>query len=343
MSAATALDQAPVEVACDESGFTGGNLTIQDTVFVHASIRIASSVARVEMDRLGRQTVSHGELKAAWLLRRGDRADLRRLLDPAGPLVGPARVHLIDTRLFLLARLADVLLGSSVVSGLDLPGAAHRQRALALVLRRHGEQVYGTRQWREFLVSAGNALRRTSRWVPVSAAEDFVATARRLMALPAPAAVRDAMHQLGSDGARLHAIRRTFLEEPRRPPLLEPLLPALTRAVLRWGAEHPALVVVHDEQSALTRWRITDIAEVLSRRHPGHTLDLVRVDSRVDPRVQVADLVAGVARRAAAGLLAGRPDPELVDIVRPLVDPRSVWPDDSWSAEGVWVGQVCSG
>jgi hypothetical protein len=327
----TGSEVGPVEIACDESGFTGGNLTFRDTVFVHASIRISAAVAQAEMDRLGHRVSARGELKAGWLLRWADRVDLRRLLDPRGPILEDARVHLIDSRLFLLCRLTDVALGSSEVDGLDLPGIDPGRREPALALRRDGERVFGTEQWDAFLTAAGNALRTNSRWVPATAVTDFEEAADRLASAPAPAAVREATHRLRTGGGNLRAARQALEDDPRRSPLLEPLLPALTRAVLGWSAAHPSLVVVHDEQSALTPWRVADIARLLAARHPGHTLDLVRVDSRVDARVQVADLVAGIARRAASSVLTGQPADELVELVRPLIDPESLWPDDQWA------------
>ena len=323
---------APVEVACDESGFTGGNLTFRHTVFAHASLQVAREAALSEMQRLRRRVSAHGELKASWLLRWCDHADLRRLLEPAGLLRGGVLVHLSDTRLFLLSRLTDVMLGRSEVSGLDLPGQEPTAGEPALVLHRHGEQVFGPQRWQGFLTAAGNALRTNSRWVPATAVTDFEDALDDLASARAPQDVRDTLRRLRSGTGRVRAIRRILAEDSRRPPLLEPLLPALTRAVAWWGAEHPALVVVHDEQSALTTWRVAEMGRRLADQQPGHLLDVRRVDSRDDPRVQIADLVAGIARRAAAGVLIGRPNPMLVDLVRPLVDARSVWADDSWTA-----------
>jgi hypothetical protein len=65
---------------------------------------------------------------------------------------------------------------------------------------------------------------------------------------------------------------------------------------------------VHDEQSVLTPGRVSAIAEELEVSHPGRRLaGFVRVDSRHDPRVQIADLVAGVVRRSVEDRLAGQP------------------------------------
>lgn len=334
VSAAKRASSAPdrrLEVACDESGFTGGNLTFRHAVFAHASLQIAAEAAREEMGRLRRRVAAHGELKASWLLRWCDAGDLRRLLNPDGLLRGGALVHLSDTRLFLLARLTDVLLGSAEVSGLDLPGEHEDTREPALILRRHGETVFGPQRWNDFLITAGHALRTNSRWVPPTAVEEFEDAVDDLLTFAAPRPVNEALRRLRPATDRIRTIRRWLEDDSRRPPLLEPLLPALTRAVLWWGAEHPSLLIVHDEQSALTQWRVADIERRLAGQHLGHGLELVRVDSRDDPRVQVADLVAGIARRAAAGLLTGRLDPALIELVAPLVDTRSVWVDDAWA------------
>ena len=259
----------PVEIACDESGFTGGNLTFRHTVFTHASLRVPVESAREEMARLRLRVAAHGELKASWLLRWCDDDDLHRLLDPSGLLGGQVRVHVTDTRLFLLCRLADVLLSSDEISGLDLPGEAADRRGVALELYRQGDTVFGLQRWQAFLVAAGKALRATSRWVPASAVSDFEGELAELAAAPTPAPVREALLRLRAGAGRARAVRRSLEVDSRRPPLLEPLLPALTRCVLGWGTEHRALAVVHDEQSVLTPWRIRDIARPAGPRAAG--------------------------------------------------------------------------
>jgi len=322
-----------IEIACDESGFTGGNLTFPQAVFAHASLRISREAAAEEMERLRRRVSAHGELKASWLLRWCEHGDLVRLLGPDG-VVDRAVVHLSDTRLFLLARLCDALLGVTAVIGLDLPGKDAAVRATALHLHRHGEVVFGPLRWQRFLVAAGHVLRTNSRWIPATAVADFEQAVAELASAPGPGpqTVRDELRRLQASADRAGAVRRWLEADSRRPPLLEPLLPALTHAVLWWGADHPTLVVVHDEQSALTRWRLAEIGARLADHHPGHTFHLDRVDSRKDPRVQIADLVAGIARRAARGWLTGQGDDELLELVRPLIDPRSIWADDAWLA-----------
>jgi hypothetical protein len=57
----------------------------------------------------------------------------------------------------------------------------------------------------------------------------------------------------------------------------------------------------------------------------GRLADLTLVDSRWDARVQVADFLAGVARKIASDQLKRRSDPELVALLRPYVDSHSIW------------------
>ena len=332
-----------VEVACDESGFTGGNLTSAGAVFSHASVLVSSAAAESEMERLRRRVSAHGELKASWLLRWCDPGDLQRLLAPDGLLAAGAQVLLIDIRLFLLRRLTDVLLDADEISGLDVPGRTVHTRAAAHLLHRDGERTFGSHRWQEFLVTAGFALRTNSRWGPDAPVDELDGALTALVDAAPPAPIRQLLGRLRSATDRARDIRQVLEADPHRPPLLEPLLPSLTQAVLWWGADRPGLRIVHDEQSALTPWRVAEIEGRLAEQHPRHVLDLVRVDSRDDPRVQVADLVAGIARRAGSGVLAGRPDPALVELVHPLVDPGSVWFDDTWLRSAASVTQVTAG
>jgi hypothetical protein len=102
-------------------------------------------------------------------------------------------------------------------------------------------------------------------------------------------------------------MQRLIDEDPELPPPWEPLVPALTETILHWSAGGRSVAVVHDEQSALTRGRVARIGAFLAERfEPPPLRSFVQVDSRDDPRVQVADLIAGIARRRTpepAGLL----------------------------------------
>ena len=294
-----------VEIACDESGFSGGSLVGgHTTVFAHASVRMGSAAAGQLIDRLRAQTGGHAsELKSVRLREPHRRAVAEELLAATVPDV---RIHLTDTTLFVLARLADLVVHGTAVAGTDSPAGDPRARALALSLR-------ADRRPREFLVRAGNLMRTHNRWLP----KDPVASFYALPGLP---------DEIRRARPVIEQVRAAHERDRKRTPLMEPVVPALARTVEAWLAIAPEVQVVHDEQSALTKDRLADIADTVARRHPGGRLASVRlVDSRTDPRVQVADLLAGVARRVASDVLAGREDEALAALLRPYVVADSTW------------------
>ena len=83
-------------------------------------------------------------------------------------------------------------------------------------------------------------------------------------------------------------------------------IPALAETVLTWSDGRRRVLVTHDEQSALTADRLTRLRHALTVDGLAPLAGLVMVDSRDDPRVQVADLIAGMTRRFA-GLGAASP------------------------------------
>jgi hypothetical protein len=324
-------DARHLEIACDESGFSGGNLVGgQSPVFAHASVRMEPGDARKLVDSLLRQIGAHGsgEYKAAELLRPRRRPVLLGLLGPSSPIQGNAHVHLTDTRFFVLARVIDVLLGEESVQGTACPGHNAHTRRMAITLYRSGEHVYGRDRWQEFLTLAANLFRTNNRWLPKMPVPTFYAAVEAMAQTSTPADVHEVMNLLRSTRPIAEATRAAHLQNPKWTPLLEPLIPALTRAVQFWGSYAITVSVVHDEQSALTPERIADIARTFAASHPSRQLIDVRlVDSRSDARVQLADFVAGIARRLTSDELKGNPDAELTTMLSPLIDRQSVWAD----------------
>jgi Protein of unknown function (DUF3800) len=324
-----------IEIVCDESGFSGGNLVGvgHSPVFAHASICIESQTGAQLVQQLRQEIGARGsgEYKSPEIMRPRRRPVLLWLLGPTSPIYGNAYVHLTDTRFFVLARLLDVLLGGQPVSGITSPGRNARTRPMALALYKLGEHSYGTPRWQEFLKLSANLFRTNNRWLPKTPVQSFYAAVDSLAEASETSAaseVREVMRKLQSTGPIAEATRASYLRNPKLTPLMEPLLPALNRAVQVWGSQAASLSVIHDEQSALTAERIADIAAAYAAGQPGHQLTDVRlVDSNREPRVQIADFVAGVARRLASDQLQDRADPEISALLGPLIDPESVWVD----------------
>lgn len=164
-----------------------------------------------------------------------------------------------------------------------LPDPAPGQAA---ALYREGPLLFGQERWTAFLASANDHLRSRNGPVPLV--------------------------DLGPGPVDEIVVRLAQHAEPR--PSLDPLFPAVARAIAYWGKDGRPVTVIHDRQTSLA--------------HTGVTL----MDSRLDARIQVADLLAGAAMRIASSTLRGEGDPELTALLSPFVDPESIWAD--WSLLG---------
>ncbi|MFJ4817443.1 hypothetical protein [Streptomyces sp. NPDC088801] len=299
-----------LEIACDESGSDGENLTGGNTdVFAHAgvSLSLASAAATVAEIRSRIRSPAE-EYKATHLLREKHRAVLEWLLAPEGPVDGRARVHLMEKAYFVVDRTLGLLLDDA---------------AEAAVLFRAGRPVFGQEGWRAFLEAANQLLRVRHDGDPVDAFYGTVDTLRR--AHPRTDAAR-ILERLAATRPRAVAYRDGFLAGPPLIPLLNPLLPAIVRTAELWSGSGRPVHLVHDRQNMLTPERIAWIETTARRAGIGLT-GLRLVVARDDARVQVADFLAGIARKIASDELNGRGDPALTALLRPFVDPGSVWGD----------------
>ncbi|MBA2338123.1 MAG: hypothetical protein H0V96_10280 [Acidimicrobiia bacterium] len=324
------------EVACDESGWEGANLvTGNSDVIAYASVRLSVDAAAELLGELGgRAGHVPREYKASHVLRADRRPTLTSLLGPAGPINGNALVHLTEKAHFVVGRVLDLFLGQSEDAASAGLVVDRRLTALATTLSREGPEAFGRDRWQAFL-AASNAVLRT--WKPRNVHEPvdaFVDLVETLAELDGGSRLGTILDELRRARSEAYAARVRLLEHRVLRPALEPLIPALARTILHWSRGGGTDVsIVHDEQSALTDGRIRRLERQLLP--PGRALRFRQADSRTDPRVQVADVLAGVARRLAADELRGHGDAELGGLLRAYVDPGSRWSDErSWSRLG---------
>ena len=277
-----------VEIACDESGFSGSNLLDPlSPVLVHASTDLSVPEAADVVAALRSPPGGRSEYKSGRLLRPDQRPALEWFL---ATLRGRAHVHVTDKTAFVAARVLELFTEEpSYGAGTSLG-------------RDHSAAVRALRGHRGFLAAFVDLARtKRLRMVDRDAIDRFVA------AIPADVPV---LHDLTT--GRVEGVMVRLVDgDPAYPPPLEPLVPALAETLLFWSARAGSVAVVHDEQSALTRGRVarlgTFLAEAVSPS-PAPMRSFRQVDSRDDPRVQVADLLAGIAHRR----LSDRREPENV-------------------------------
>lgn len=313
------------EIACDESGSDGENLTGGNTdVFAHAGVRLPVATAAAAVQEIRDRIRSPAEeYKANHLLREKHRAVLEWLLAPSGPLHGHAHVHLTEKAYFVVERAVGLPLGDP---------------AGALPLFREGRRTFGDEAWREFLEAANRLL--WVRWSgpdgngsggdPAAPVDTFFRTVDALGRAHPGTDAAATLGRLAAARPRADAYRERRLDGPALVPLLNPLLPAVVATAAYWSAGGRTVRLVHDRQNMLTPERIAWVEE--TARLAGVRLAGVRlVRAGLDPRVQLADFLAGIARRVASDELGGRGDAELTALLRPYVDDASVWGDEaSW-------------
>src|SRR4051812_21912398 len=102
------LGESVVEIACDESGFSGSNLLDGATpLFTHASVdlHLDEAVGLIDALRSGFRW-SFDELKSGQFLRSPQAGEAKESFLAA--LDGRAHVHLIDKEYFLATRVIDL-------------------------------------------------------------------------------------------------------------------------------------------------------------------------------------------------------------------------------------------
>lgn len=330
-----------LEIACDESGLEGENLTSGNTdVFAHASVRIdieeAAGWVQEIRDRIRSPAL---EYHANHLLREKHRAVLEWFLSPLGPIYGNAHVQLTDKTFFVVSRLIDVLIGE--IAGAEGADGDQHARDMTVVLYREGQRAFGIERWQSFLESSNNLMRARNRSSQTETPVDsFFRQVDALLPGRNAGQIEDVMEAIRQARPRADEFRARLLDESTLIPPLDLLIPAIVQAVVYWSDGETPILIVHDEHNSLTNERIEHLmAEFGTPRQapfhcspPARLAGLRPVDSRSDARVQLADFLAGVARKISSDELNQRGDPELTTLLRPYVDSSSIWGDDrSWS------------
>jgi hypothetical protein len=312
-SAALPRTAVLLEVACDESGSEGEKLVRGSTdTFAHASVDVTTAVALETIERVRIEARSPAtEVKASVVLRSQNRRLLEWLLGDQGPLFGHAHVHLTDKALHLTGRMAVLLVGHP-----PGPDAART----AETLHRTALRCLGRQGWEAVLGDFNDVVRARSLDEAAASAQALRRDLDDLAGL-APDLADDLAAGVPDDPEGLLAL------VARGRGALDPIVPALAEVLRHWGVAGRPLWVVHDVQATLTdaaiRTAVGSSADGSSEALQGISF----VDSQDDPRVQLADFLAGASRRIASHVLAGQADPGLVDLISPYVSTRSTWLD----------------
>lgn len=329
-------------IACDESGSEGENLTgAGHPVFVHASVDLTIDEAARVVGEVRRLAPSQApEYKSDQLLRPAGRDALAWLLSAPGPLAGRAHAYLVDKDYFVVGKVVDLLVEEVThAAGVDLY-ADGQARAFAWTLHRQGARALGMAEWSTLLGAFNSLMRARQRNGAKTTVDEFFAIVDRVRLCSRRRGVGEVLTLLWRAKPHADGFQERLADDPDQLPTLDPLVASIFQTA-RWWHEATQLPVriVHDRQAMLTPVRVAKFIDAVAHPYPEFAriappmtvTAIEQVDSRDDPRVQVADLLAGASRQLASSALAGGPDDRSV-LLRPFVDGDSLWSDDaSWT------------
>lgn len=340
-AADAAVGSETAVIACDESGSEGENLTAAShRLFVHASTDLTAVEAQAVMEQARRLAPTQAtELKAEHLLGRPGAVDW--LLSASGPLDGRAAAYLVDKQYFVVGKVIDLLVEEVThAAGVDLY-AGGRARQMAWALHRNGPRAFPAADWNGLLAAFNSLMRAKQRKGAKTTVDEFFAQVDRLRLISRRRDVTEVLDVVWTARPRAESFQELLADAPDYPPALDPLIPALAQTARAWSRRTGRPVrLVHDQQAVLTPPRVAALIDLLRAPHPDlakyaprvRVTAIDQVDSKEDPRVQVADLLAGTARHLATAALLGKAEPPGQDRLRRFTDPDSLWSHDpSWA------------
>jgi hypothetical protein len=314
-------------IACDESASEGENLMgSAHPVFVHGSVNLTLDDAHEFLEGLRVATRTQApEMKSKTILLRRNRA---ALLDALPALDGRANIYFVDKTYFITAKLIALLVAEHGERyGVDVDGSG-LGRHLADTLHRDGPAAVGSIQWSALLTTYNNLIRSYLRQGSTPpAAQSFIAAlanARKACRDPKVATILEDIWEARHLTREYEDAGEVVLRE------MDPMAPSLAAVSMTWamrlkGAPFEFLV---DNYYGLTE-RVCE-AIVTESRAPlsvgpvqlprADLRGISLIDSKLDARVQVADLLAGVGREVARMAVAGTFDDDLQNLVHQMLD-----------------------
>ncbi|MBT1631035.1 DUF3800 domain-containing protein [Curtobacterium flaccumfaciens] len=332
-----------LQVVGDESGSDGENLSqATHRMFSYGSTSLsrddASEILRRTRRAIGstsEEAVASSELKSSKLFAK-HRKVAESLFEPNGPFDGQASVYIADKTKFLAGKMVSLLLEEHQYR-LREPLGFEKEAVLANEIADYALPVLPDAT-RSRLLQTFNQLCRSYKapYAPSGRASKFL-DALRFAIVSASHDPRASKTLNWLWEARREAY--TIENEQVSTRDLEPMLPTLLVVATTWH-EHfggPEFEIHMDEYRQMTPQMI-DIVKGLARGGWGVPLkDIIQVQSLDDPRVQVADWIAGAGRIAATEILRGEFS-RLSELVLPFIDESSMRSPNS-ALEG-WIAGV---
>lgn len=338
-----------VEIVCDESGWEGENVTgAAHRVLCHGSTDLKWAEAESLLAEIRQKFQIRGqEVKARRCLQTRERQKiLIEQLSRFGLRQGRMHAYVVDKSYFVAAKFIDELVEEKAKSedrDIYSDGTAQRLAADLFTYARHGLQREEWNYLRDLFVQFARVKSRRAPRPRASELSKLLHQARENSTDPRLTNVLDQI----CDADEYLPLMKVDLEENGFPSF-DPLAPAVAETARHWVVEKRIRIsLVHDRQSVFTLPRVATLQDVVGAsifceicgRVPWNAqeqamakdfVDFRMVDSRHDPRVQVADLVAGLGRVLAQEAIESKEAQHLEPIcesVYPMFGRNALWGD----------------
>lgn len=327
------------EIFCDESGHDGENLMAGTTpVLAHSSLHMELDEAAELVSYLRAKTKAQSpELKAAEVLRNGQAID--DLFGEQGKLVGHVYVYLVEKASLAAGKMIDLLVEErAYADGHNFyDGTAQR---MVTALYELGPVDLGQEHWLS-LVSAFTSLMREKQrkgeketidgfFEKLELALSTATNGKMKLVLTQLAATRQQVEEFQADVAKGDLTKN-----------LDPLQTSLMELAYGWSQQlQRPIKIMHDAQNGLTEKVMAAVTAAATKKMPANynlpsrNFDLrgiEHIDSKADPRIQLADIAAGFTRQVAEAALEGKAEERRLTQIQHLVHYNSIWGDHkSW-------------
>ncbi|WP_150954651.1 hypothetical protein [Microbacterium testaceum] len=326
--------QALTTIACDESASEGENLMrSRHPVFVHGSVNLSQEEAENFLAMLRALTgIKAPELKSRFALEPKHRS---RLMIALVALADTANIYFVEKSFFIVAKMIALLPAEYAArNGLDLHFSG-LGRLMANTLHDGGREAMGEQRWASLLDSYNSVIRTYLRAGDVApTVHPFFEALRDARANCGEGEVREVLDFIWDARHITHHYEGMSSVQIRE---LDPMFPSLTTVASTWdarlgGAPFEFLADNYSGLDETTRSTIIEMVRDPSSMGvplPSAALKAIRLtDSKGDPRVQVADIVAGVGREVAGMALNRVFDDPLQQVAYPMLD-RSIMTSDA--------------
>lgn len=337
------MQQAAVaEIYFDESGHDGENLMAGVTpVFAHGSIHMELGEATELVAYIREKThTQRPELKAADVTGADDSLK-EELFGEDGKLVGHAQVYLVEKANFAVGKIIDLLIEEQAHErGIDLYSTGLAAE-MADQLYQFGSRALTAAGWQDLVSSFTSLMRAKQRTGGVKETVDsFYEKVDNYRYKSRRENVTWILNRLWETRDHAEYFKST-LAASLTARALDPLQASLYDLARGWHATlQVPILIKHDQQTALTGpftktlLMVANVGSPASFDLPDVKFPLVgvhQVDSKADPRIQLADISAGYIRQIAESALSGKAEEKRLVQARQFVHHNSIWGhNDSW-------------